>query len=103
MQSTADMFEHVLYDEARHTWYANKWLRWLLSDDDAKVVTATAAAHERYNAEVERLGCRTKLKDPNYLEAMASRPIPIDPALRAHAGFTVSEITIMQGLRHWPS
>jgi uncharacterized ferritin-like protein (DUF455 family) len=99
--SVAEVLENVLYDEVRHTWYANKWLRWLCGNDDRKVWYETTEALAGYNLALETSGSRMRTRDPDYLDALARRPHGIDPELRALAGFTDEEIALMRGLRNW--
>jgi uncharacterized ferritin-like protein (DUF455 family) len=103
MDNVAGMLENVLYDETRHTWYGNKWLRWLQGDDDKRVDEATARALTGYNVALAETGSRMPPRDPDYTHWMAQRRGEIDPLLRAHAGFTEEEVAIMRGLRHWPA
>jgi uncharacterized ferritin-like protein (DUF455 family) len=87
------MFDHVLADEIRHTSYANRWIRYLVGDNDARVAQETAECIERYNLLIQGAGLPKKARKVNYLKS--ERPFGVDRLGRELAGFTASEIEIM--------
>lgn len=89
-QEAAHMFDHVLSDEIRHTAYANKWIRFLVGDDDQVVEQVTRDCLLRYNRIAQEIGLPGKPRFPDLLNA--ERPLGVDLLGRELAGFTKGEL-----------
>lgn len=94
----ANMFDHVLSDEIQHTAYANKWLRYLIGDDDERVAQVTHESLELNNRIALEVGLPKKPRQPDYLNA--PRHLGIDALGRELAGFTVNEIESLSKATH---
>jgi uncharacterized ferritin-like protein (DUF455 family) len=91
-ERVARMYEYVQIDEARHTQMGNKWLRFLVGDDDDAVAEATRECVMRYNHEVRKGRLHRALRSPDYLTGPGA---PVQRSLRELAGFTLTEIDLM--------
>jgi uncharacterized ferritin-like protein (DUF455 family) len=84
------MFDHVVSDEIRHTAYANKWIRFIVGDDDQAVEDVTRDCLLRYNSIAQEIGLPGKPRVPDLLNA--DRPLGVDLLGRELAGFTKGEL-----------
>jgi uncharacterized ferritin-like protein (DUF455 family) len=89
-REASNMFDHVLSDEIRHTAYANKWIRFLVGDDDQAVEQVTRDCLLRYNSIAQEIGLPGKPRIPDLLNA--DRPLGVDLLGRELAGFTKGEL-----------
>ena len=89
-QEAANMFDHVVSDEIRHTAYANKWIRFLVGEDDEAVEQVTRDCLLRYNSIAHDIGLPGKPRIPDLLNA--DRPLGVDLLGRELAGFTKGEL-----------
>lgn len=89
-QKASNMFDHVLSDEIRHTAYANKWIRFLVGEDDLVVEQVTRDCLLRYNSIAQEIGLPGKPRFPDLLNAQ--RPLGVDLLGRELAGFTQGEL-----------